>query len=150
VELKHPLVKVVEELVQLIETNPDTALADKAEDALAKALTALDELAKTPPDNQAAVGNIEGAVGDLEAAVNDALLAADKGIRLMDLLTNAARQLAADAIDQAIAAGADADKIAEAQQALAEGDVLRAEEAFKDATAKYKDALAQAEGAVPG
>ena len=29
----------------------------------------ISELTKTPPNNQAALGNIEGAVGDLEAAI---------------------------------------------------------------------------------
>jgi len=36
---------------------------------LTKLQTTLDELNKTPPDNEAAVGNIEGAIGDLEAAI---------------------------------------------------------------------------------
>jgi hypothetical protein len=148
VELKHPLAKVIEGLQQLIAANPDTPSGDKAEDALEKLLTALDELAKMPPDNQAAVGNIEGAVGDLEAAVKDELLDVEQGTKLLDLLTYAARQLAVDAIDAAIAAEADQDKIAEAEASLAEGDQLWADAVYKDAVNKYKDALAKAEGAL--
>ena len=67
----------------------------------------------------------------------------------MDQFAAIARQLAVDAIDQAIAQGGDSGEINDAQQALAEGDALRASEAFKDAVANYKDALAKAEGALP-
>ena len=117
------------------------------EDAKAKAQTALDELNTTPLDNQAAVGNIEGAVGDLEAAIGldpaqDPILT-----DLMDQLAGLAQQLASDALDQAIAQGGDPTVIADAQQALVEGDTLRASGAFKDAVNKYKDALAKAESA---
>lgn len=146
--------EVVRELQQIIDENPGTPLADKAEDALAKAQTALDELAKTPPDYQAAVGNMEGAVGDLEAAAKDELLDAEQGTELMNLLTCAAWQLGAGAIYQAIDCEADADKIAEADQALAEGEGLWAAGAYagayKDAVNKYKDALAKAESAISG
>ena len=142
--------EVAGQLQQIIDESPGTPLADKAEDALDKALTTLDELAKTPPDYQAAVGNIEGAVGDLEAAVNDELLDAEQGTELMNLLTCTAWQLAAGAIFQAIDCEADADKIAEAEQALAEGDQLWVAGAYKDAVAMYKDALAKAEGEISG
>ena len=85
----------------------------KADDAIAKLDTAKDELAKDPPDNQAAVGNIEGAIGEIEAAISDGL---DPEVEaelteLMDTLAGIARQLAVDAIDDA--AGGDEDKISE-------------------------------------
>ncbi len=108
----------------------------------------MDELAKNPPDAQAAMGAIEGAVGDLEAALGlDPALDPQIG-GLIDQLVATARQLASDAIQVAITAGGDPDKIAEAQAALAEGDALNGSEAFKDAVAKYKDAVSKAEGAV--
>ncbi len=107
--------------------------------------TALDELSMAPPDNQAGVGNIEGAVGDLEAAVSDGLLDPAEGAQFMDQLAAIARQLAADALDQAIDQGADPTVIDEALEALADGDALRALGAFKDAVNAYKDALAKAE-----
>lgn len=140
--------EVVGQLQQIVDDNPDTALADKAEDALAKCQTALDELAKTPADYQAAVGNMEGAVGDLEAAVKDGLLDGSQGPELMNLLTCAAWQLAAGAICQAIDCEADADQIAEALQALDVGEQLWLGEGYKDAVNTYKDALSKAEGAV--
>ena len=59
----------------------------------------------------------------------------------------AARQLAVDAIDAADARGGDPATIADADAYLAEGDALRAAEAFKDVVAKYKDAVATAESA---
>ncbi len=129
-----------------------TPLGDKVEDALAKAQTALSELTETPPDNQAAVGAIEGAVGDLCAAVNDeGLDDPDQGTQLMDELAGVARQLAAEAIEEAIDAGGNAQ---DAQASLLIGDALRALaqgdcDLFKDTVKEYKNALSKAELALP-
>jgi len=137
-------------LNDIITNSAGTPLADKAQDAFDKLQTALNELNKEPPDNQAAVGNIEGAVGDLEAAVKDGLLDSTAGAELMDDLAGVARQLAADAIDNAIADPAsDQGEISDAEQSLADGDALRGSGDFKDAVNKYKDALARAESALP-
>ncbi len=118
----------------------------KGADVIAKALVAVAELEKTPSDNQAAVGNIEGAVGELEAAVQEGLDPA-QGAELMDGFAAVARQLAIAAIDDAIDRGGDYGKIAVAQMARAQGDKLRAPGTFKDAVNEYKDAVANAEGA---
>lgn len=138
---------ILSDIQDIIDANPETPLADKMEDALAGLQTAQTELDKTPPDNQAAVGNIEGSVGDIEAAIDEGLDPVEAE-QLMDQLAGIARQLAMAAIDDAIDQGGDPTEIAEAQQALAEGDVLRDTGAFKDAINKYKDALAKAEGAI--
>ena len=139
---------IIVRLQEIVDDNPGEC-ADKVEDALAKAQTALDELNKTPPDNQAALGNIEGSVGDLEAAVKDGVCPdPDELTDIMDQLAEIARTLAVLAIDDAIAQGGDPTTIAEAQQALADGDALRASGAFKDAVNKYKDALAKAESSL--
>ena len=98
-------------------------------------------------DEQGAMGAIEGAVGDLEAVVESGLLDAGLGATLLDSLVGTARRIAEEAIAEAIARGGDSDKISEAEQALADGDALRAAGAFKDAAAAYKDAVAIAEGA---
>jgi len=140
---------VTDDLQNIVENSPGTPLADKVGDARAKADTALAELGKTTPDNQAAVGNIEGAAGDLEAAVEDGLLDSTQGTQLMDQLAGIARHLAVVAIQQAEDQGGDQQKINEAEQALNEGDALRQAEEFKDAVNKYKDALAKAESALP-
>ena len=95
------------------------------------------------------MGTSEGAVGDLQAAVTSGLLDAALGAELMDRAAELARLLAVDAIDQTIAQGGDPLVINQAQQALAEGDTLRASGAFKDAVNMYKDALAKAESALP-
>ena len=139
---------IIDDLDAIVLDNPDTPLADKVEDALAKTQVVLDELTKTPPDNQAAVGNIEGAVGDLEAAIGldpaqDPILT-----DAMDQLTGVARQLAAEAIDEALVQDGDPIIIDDAEQALADGDALRDLGAFKDAVNKYKDALSKAESAL--
>ena len=115
---------------------------DEAEDVIAKLGTAVEELDK--PDNQAALGSIEDAVGELESAGLDP----DVGFALMDQLAGIAREIAAQAIDEAIACDPTNSDIADAQQVLNDGDELRATDAFKDTVNKYKDALAKAEGVV--
>jgi hypothetical protein len=69
--VQYDLQSLIDALWEIVNTNQDTSLADKIEDVIAKLQNALNEFSKTPPDNQAAVGNIEGAVGDIEAAVKD-------------------------------------------------------------------------------
>lgn len=118
----------------------------KLADGAAKLGVAIHELAKEPPDNQAAAGNVEGAVGDLEAAVQNGLDPAE-GALLMTNLANLVRLLATEAIAAAVAGGGDPDEIAEAQRFRADGDALRDTGSFKPAVNKYKDALAKAEGA---
>jgi microcompartment protein CcmL/EutN len=132
------------DLETLINDNPDTPIADNLEDANAKVETALVELGKTPPDNQAAVGNIEGAIGDLQASVDAGNLDAATGAQLMDDLVVIARELADDAINDAISRGAD---VTVANGKYSEGETARAAGEFKTAAAKYKDALTAAEGA---
>lgn len=141
--LEQAIEQVGEALYDIVDSHPGTPLADKIEDALYKLLTALEEFDKS--DNQAAVGNIEGAVGDLEAAVKDGLLDAEQGTQLLDDLAGIARELAENALGQAIAQGGDPDDIADAELSLVAGDEFWAVGAYKDAVNKYKDALAKAE-----
>ena len=141
---------VIDNLQDIIDVDPDIPSADKLGDGVAKLDTVLEELNKDPPDNQAAVGNIEGAIGDIQAAVDSGDLDTATGNDLMDQLAGIAEQLASDAIDAAIAdPESDSDKISEAEASLGEGDDLRDSKDYKDAANKYKDALAQAEGALP-
>lgn len=135
------------DLEAIVAENPATPAGDKAEDALPKVQAAEQKLAQTPPDRQGALGELEGAVGDLEAAVKDGVLSAADGNALMLEIVGAARLLAEQAIAEAEARGGDADKIAEARRALAQGDAKRDASQFKDAVARYKDAVAKAEGA---
>ncbi len=121
---------------------------DKIEDALAKSQTVLEELAKEPPDQQAAMGNIEGVVGELEAMISDEFIGPALGKQIASELTGAARILASLAIETAIDSGGDQQIITDANALLADGDNLRAAIAFKDAVNKYKDALAKAESSL--
>jgi len=140
--------KSVDDIQDIIDSNPGTPLADKLNDAISYVETVLVELNKNPPDNQAALGNLEGAVGDVEAAVNEGL-DETTGNTTMDAMAGIALQIAQVAIDIAInTPGSDSGEIADAQQYLADGDALRVNEEFKDAVAKYKDALSKAEGAL--
>ena len=137
---------VIDELQDITDNNPGTPVADKVEDSIAKLQTALDELNKTPPDNQAAMGIVKGAVVDLVAALG--LDPAQEPVLadLMDQLAGIARQLAAGPVNQALGCDPDHPDIIDAQQALEDGDALRATGAFEDAVTKYNDGLAKAEG----
>ena len=145
------------ELEETMHRSCDPDAADKAEDAIAKLETAGRELAKRPPDDQAAAGNLEGAIGDLEAAVYDKCFDPETGIGVMDDLTAIARDLALGALDAAHDYGRrrdDFDELQDARRALSRGDALRDAgrrgrlEAFKQAVGSYKDALSKAESAL--
>ena len=70
----------------MVNNNLGTPIADKAEDVRNKLLTALTELAKTPPDIAAAQGIIDGSRADLQAMIDNGLINYDDGVRLMNLL----------------------------------------------------------------
>ena len=143
-----------DDLQDIVDNNPNTALADKLEDVRDKLQTALAAFDQRPPGNQAAVGNIEGAVGDLEAAVSDGLLDLVEGSDFMDQLVGVARQLASDAVDEATACNPTNPDLVVARQSMDTGDALRASGLsgtvldFKNSIAAYKDALAKGEGAL--
>lgn len=86
-------------------------------------------------------------MAELAAAVSSGDLGTGQGSSLMDRVTGAGRQVAVDAIGAAVARGGNGAKIAEAEQALADGDALRAGGAYKAAVNVYKDAVDKAEGA---
>ena len=138
------------QLQALLDANPGTALAKKVEKALEKVEQALEEFNKTPPDNQEAVNHLKTAVSKLETAVEKGLLSEPEGTSLMDPLAGSARVVATEAIAVAIAQNGKAQKIAKAQQALADGDTHRAAGEFKKAVREYKRAVTKAEGALTG
>ena len=140
---------VIDELNDNTNNNPGTELEDKITDVQDSVQKALDELNKTALHYQTAMGEIEGIVGDLEATIGLEPTVDPVLLDLMYQLTGVARHLATHAIDEAIVGGGLVDKIAEAEQSLADGDALRASGDFKDAVNKYKDAVSQAEGALP-
>jgi tetratricopeptide (TPR) repeat protein len=146
----------IEDLQSIVKSNPDTDLAKEVEAAIKKLDEALDELSETFPNNKRAVGKIKEAVKKLDKAFDEGLdKAIDEGLDpvqgapLMDQLSAIARQFAADALAWAIAQEGDQARIADADQALSDGDALRASEAFEDAVKKYKEALKKAESALP-
>ena len=63
----------------------------------------------------------------------------------MNQFATIARQLAVTALSQGFGLPGDPVVLADAQQALDDGDTDRASGAFKDAVSKYKDALSKAE-----
>ncbi|MFX1456844.1 MAG: ABC transporter substrate-binding protein [Promethearchaeota archaeon] len=136
-------------LQDIIETNPETPLAEELEDVLEKTEIAYEELIKDPPDYLAFVGDLEKAIADLEELVMDGLLDPNEGEILMDLSLAIARNLAMIVINEAMAHNGDQDKIEEALEYIDEGDILRELDMFKDSVDKYKDALAKAESLLP-
>lgn len=128
----------------LVASEPGAALADKLEDALTKLKTTLEKL---PLDRQGALGAMEGAAGDLDAAVADRLVAADAGSAMLNRLSGAARLVALVAVKDARDRTANAGKLADADAAVVSGDEARIAGRYKDAIARYRYAVAAAEGA---
>ncbi len=96
--IEQALETIINDLNSIVSENPGTSLADKVEDASDSVQTALDELNKNPPDNQAAAGTIEGAISSLEDAIKDNGLDQTQGEQLIDQILTVSRQLASDAI----------------------------------------------------
>jgi hypothetical protein len=138
--------QIAADLDAIVRANRGTPLADKVEDSAAKVRSAISKLRQTPPDRQGGLGDLEGAVGDLEAAVKDKLLRASAGNSLLNRMAGAARQLAVQAIAQVDRNARRSPRIAEAEQGVAAGDRERNALRYKDAVARYKDALSKAEG----
>ena len=59
-------------------------------------------------------------MGDIEAAVNDGVLDPEEGRDLVDEIAGIARQLASEALDEAIAQNGDPGEISDAQDCLIE------------------------------
>ncbi len=140
----EPVEDACNDISDIINAISDIPLVDKLEDSLSSCQVALNEFKKAPPDFQAAAGNFEGAVGDLEVAIEDNGLDKTQGEQIINQLLDILRQMADDAINDAIERGAD---VTTAEDKFSEGEIARAAGEFKTAAAKYKDALATAEGA---
>lgn len=134
-----------QQLLALIAANPRAA--DKLEDALDKVRKAIEKCSKNPPDRQGAVGELEGAAGDIEAAIKGRLVTGAAAAPVLQELASIARSFAVEAIEEAIARRGNRGQITAAQALLKVGDGFLAQSRFKDAIAKFKDALSRAEGA---
>lgn len=143
--VRTALSSIEAQLAAMINADPGSRLADKIEDALAKLRQAFAKW--NAGDLQGALGALEGAAGDLEAALEDNLLSAAVAGPLLNEIAGIARSLAQQQIDAAIARGGSASKINLALGSLAAGDSLLASGQYKNACAKYKDALSKAQGA---
>jgi YVTN family beta-propeller protein len=127
-------------LVNMINDINDLGIPE-LDDVLVSLQNALAELNKTPPDNKSAVSILEEAVDKIADAVKELLLDSEQAKQLMDKLVEVARKLAVEALDKAIALVGDPTIIADAQQALDEGDVYRSKEEYKDAFKSYEAVL---------
>jgi len=131
-------------LLQPLAARPGSA-GDKAEDALAKVQSAIGKLSRN--NRQGTLGDLEGAAGDLQSGVNNRQLTNAEVRPIQELITAAAWVIALEARDRAIARGGNAKKIADANTLINQGNQRWAARAYKDAIARYKDAVAKAEGA---
>jgi len=142
------LTAIVADLLALETANPGSDLADKIEDVRqATEVAFFERCVKSPPDRQAAAGNLEGAVGDMLDAVEDGLIGAAQGNAFMLRLVGVSRAMAGEAIDAARARGARPGHIRRAENHVAAGDAFRDAGRFEDAAEEYSDAISRAEGA---
>ena len=137
--------RIAADLDGIVRANAGRPLADKVEDSAAKVRSAIAKLRLAPPDRQGGLGDLEGATGDLEAAVKDRLLRGSAGNNLLNRMAGVARQVAVQAIAQRGRDPRNRPRIAEADQAVTAGDRERNASRYKNAVARYKDALSKAE-----
>ncbi len=143
-------VERVEDATAVLQAITDTSTGearDKLADVVDRAQDALVAFRDDPPDNVGALGDLAGVVDKLADAVQNGWIDPEIGNHLLEVYTQAARDVAAAAIQAAIDRGGDPGKIASAEQDLADGDALRELGDFKSAVAKYKSATNDAEGA---
>ena len=138
----------IDQLEELLAANPDTTLADNVGDAINYAAAACENLTATPPNSQTGIKNIEKAVEELQQAIDEELLGSEQGDELISPLVDIARQVAVKAINHAIVSQGKAQKIAEAEQELAFGDLLRIAEQYAWAVDTYKDTVVSAQKAL--
>jgi hypothetical protein len=130
------------------DANPGSDLADKLEDVRQEVEEAYYErCVKSPPDREAAAGNLEGAVDDMLDAIEDGLIGTSQGVGFLDRLLRVSRTMAIEAIEAAEARGGRQGDIERAKELVAEGDALHAAGEFEDAAETYTDAVSEAEGA---
>jgi len=138
---------VVDALQAVADTTSGSTARNKLEDAIDQAERALNELAETPPDNRRALSRLEDAAQALESAIQNGYIDTNVGVAFAEVIVQAARDMAVAAIDDAKARGGRANRIADAEELLADGDAERVVGDYNEAVAKYKDALVKAEGA---
>ena len=146
--------RIVGQLNELIADNENTPVGDKLRDTLNSIVAAEDDLRKQPPEKEAGISDLEAAVASICEAV-DSGLETDIAYGLVNPLVGFARELAVNAIDEAMAQGGDFRDIEAAATSLAAGDAHRSAnfegncEASKDAVTSYSAALINAENALP-
>ena len=138
--LAQAIQPTIDELQEIVDANPGTPLEDKLEDAIEKLETSVVEHAK--PDYFATIGALGVATGDLQAAIDAGLYDPEQQlIDIMDYITGISRVIADGTLIQSIADSIDPVLIAGAQQALADGDALRAAGQYEFANTKYIQVL---------
>ncbi|UCD51124.1 MAG: hypothetical protein JSW27_00550 [Phycisphaerales bacterium] len=132
----------IEELEEIAEAHSGPTVTNVVKDLLPDLFTVHYKLTGPLFDKMVALENLEEAVGGLEELASGGLSDAEEAAVYLaiDLLTAVAQQTATNAI-YATRAGADLEKMAEAEGYLAEANALWIAGACKDAVDKYADAV---------
>ena len=121
--------------------------SERLKDALTKTEAARADLAQTPPDRTAALGDLLGVVDNLGAARTAGELSASGYRDLVSQVTRVARLAADQSIAEGEARGGNAASIADAKDAFATGDARFSFGEYSDAVAQYRKACRAAMGA---
>ena len=141
VSMSETFQQVSDDLQAIIDANPGTDLADALDEALEELDNAVDQF--NEPDYPKSILDLGTATDEIQEAIDDGLFnPAQQGIDFMDSITENAYRLAEGTLAQAIANGDDPGDIADAQQALDDGDALRAAGNYQAAIVRYGDVLA--------
>lgn len=128
-------------LAGIRDTISNGAIASELDNVVGHLQDALDALASN--DARGAINDLRGAVDDLVDAINDGL---DPilGESMVEVIVEAARDIAVAAIDDAIARGGSPTRISRAQNHLADGDADRANGEWENAVRDYRRAVQDA------
>jgi len=141
------LLQLIAEFQAIVDVDPAANEANELEDSIQHLQGAVSDLSKTPANRVDSVDEIKKAIEDLERAEADGLdaIVADD---FMDRLASIARQLAQEAIADALAFGGDSQKIDEAMAFLSDGDTNFLLPDYVEAAADYKEAAKKAKEAL--
>ena len=141
VSISEAFQQAIDDLQLVLDTNPGGDLAEALEDAIEELEEAIAEY--NDPDYEDATEGLAEATEELQEAVDDSLFnpTQQQGIDFMEFITEIAYRLAEGTLAQAIANGGNPGDIADAQQALDDGDALRAAGNYEAAIEAYEEAL---------
>ena len=131
------LLQIAAELQEIADSS-STPVSDELEKVIKEIDKAVDELTATPIDFEKAISKIKKAFEHLQHAEDEGMSSATAD-DYRERLAEISRQIAVDAINAAVVAGGDPDKIEDARANLADADDKFASSDYKGAVDKYED-----------